>query len=380
MAEIPFYSQYQRTKAQNEAAPVREAQQAAAVVTLKQAIAEHEVRQRAQEQALAQETQLQQALQASNGDLGQALSLTMKAGNLPGALKIASLLEAQNKQAKGQPIGSGGLLLPTGHVLPPAARPQQPQQFAPPEIVRLQEHLGTLPAGDPRRAPVEARIKMLGERPAGVNVYSSSLVPGVDAQGNPVFVQPSQREGVPPRPVAGVYPPERPAAERAARERQEGEATAASVRQRIQRMASLIQGGGMAGGVVGPLGTASRIGETAVGAVRPETATPAIDYQNEQALLLADVRKLVEKDPNLSKDERERLYQTLGGGMWQTPGSALRALNNVVEYVESKKMTGPSRAARLEQAPAPAQRVKDQVYPTPRGPMRWTGTGWLPAQ
>lgn len=29
--------------------------------------------------------------------------------------------------------------------------------------------------------------------------------------------------------------------------------------------------------------------------------------------------------------------------------------------------------------PAPAQRVKGQVYQTPRGPMKWTGTGWVPA-
>jgi len=30
--------------------------------------------------------------------------------------------------------------------------------------------------------------------------------------------------------------------------------------------------------------------------------------------------------------------------------------------------------------PAPAQRQPGQVYNTPRGPMRWTGTGWVPAQ
>jgi len=29
--------------------------------------------------------------------------------------------------------------------------------------------------------------------------------------------------------------------------------------------------------------------------------------------------------------------------------------------------------------PPPAQRVKDRVYNTPRGPMKWSGTGWLPA-
>ena len=33
---------------------------------------------------------------------------------------------------------------------------------------------------------------------------------------------------------------------------------------------------------------------------------------------------------------------------------------------------------QIEQAPAPAQRVSGRVYQTPRGPMKWTGTGWLP--
>jgi len=28
--------------------------------------------------------------------------------------------------------------------------------------------------------------------------------------------------------------------------------------------------------------------------------------------------------------------------------------------------------------PAPADRVVGQRYPTPRGPMTWNGTGWVP--
>jgi hypothetical protein len=67
-----------------------------------------------------------------------------------------------------------------------------------------------------------------------------------------------------------------------------------------------------------------------------------LDYQNNLRLLLADVRKVVEKDPNLSNQERQALYESLGGGTFQTPGSALRALNNVMEFVERKKLTGPS--------------------------------------
>ena len=42
----------------------------------------------------------------------------------------------------------------------------------------------------------------------------------------------------------------------------------------------------------------------------------------------------------------------------------------------SNPTTAPPPAA----AQPPRQRVVGQTYPTPRGPMKWTGTGWLPAQ
>jgi hypothetical protein len=37
----------------------------------------------------------------------------------------------------------------------------------------------------------------------------------------------------------------------------------------------------------------------------------------------------------------------------------------------------PTAAAALEPAPAPAQRVVGREYSTPRGPMRWMGSGWV---
>ena len=163
-----------------------------------------------------------------------------------------------------------------------------------------------------------------------------------------MYVQPSGRADTPPRVVEGVFPPERADQRKAKQSKEEGEVTSQNVRDRIIRMGTLVQGGAVAGGVVGPLGIASKMAETAIGAAKPDSPTPAIDYENEQALLLSDVRKLVEKDPNLSKDERDRLYQTLGGGFWQTPGSAMRAMKNIVDYVDSKKLAGPSRSMNLE--------------------------------
>ncbi len=129
----------------------------------------------------------------------------------------------------------------------------------------------------------------------------------------------------------------------------EAEQTVEGIRARIASLTQLVQQNPTAVGVAGGV---RRLGEMAGGVVEslggPSIPTPAIDFENEQALLLGDVRKLVEKDPNLSKDERERLYQTLGGGLRQTPSSAVRAMNNVLEYVERKKMTGASRERALE--------------------------------
>ena len=140
----------------------------------------------------------------------------------------------------------------------------------------------------------------------------------------------------------GDAPPKPPnaAAVKASDEASKEQATVESVRQRVNKMSSLIQGNT---GIVGPAGVARRVGEAAAGVVAPGVPTPAIDYENEKNLLLADVRKLVEKDPNLSNQERETLSRTLGGGTMQTPGSAIRTLNNVIGFIENKKLRGPSR-------------------------------------
>ena len=40
----------------------------------------------------------------------------------------------------------------------------------------------------------------------------------------------------------------------------------------------------------------------------------------------------------------------------------------------------PQQPPQPGQVPPPNQRQVGQVYPTPKGPMKWTGTGWVPAQ
>jgi hypothetical protein len=44
------------------------------------------------------------------------------------------------------------------------------------------------------------------------------------------------------------------------------------------------------------------------------------------------------------------------------------------------QMVAPAAPQAAQAVPPPQQRVPGQSYPTPQGPMTWTGTGWLPAR
>ena len=193
----------------------------------------------------------------------------------------------------------------------------------------------------------DAKVKKLTTHQPAVSVYSASLTEAIDEDGNRVFIQPSAHEGVPPRIVKNLKPPKKPGEAKDDKESEQREATASSVRARIEQMSGALQ---KESGIVGPAGIVRRGAEAVAGVVAPGMATPAIDYQNNLRLLVADVRKVVEKDPNLSNQERQNLYETLGGGTFQTPGSAIRTLNNVMGYVEGKAATGKSRGASLETA------------------------------
>ena len=217
-----------------------------------------------------------------------------------------------------------------------------------PQVLELIAARDALPAGHPNRRVLDAAIAKASTHQPPINVYSQSLTPGVDAQGKPVFVQASGRPGTPPRTVEGVFPPERAADAKTRREAEQGATTIANVEERVKRMGALLQQGSLSGGVVGPQGVVGRFAETVRGIGQPNAPTPSIDYQNEMRLLLSDVRKIVEKDPNLSRDEREALYETLGGGIFQTPGSALRTLNNVVEKVKNAAIIGPRRPTGVQ--------------------------------
>ena len=325
-------------------------QQAGQFMTLKNAM----LQQQQAEQSRKDEVALRGVMQQTGGDPQAAIKALLSHGS-PKAIELASKLDGlikTQKAAEPYTLAPGARRFgPDNKLL--AEAPPAPHTEASPEIVKLMKTMEQYPQGHPARAMIQRRIEVLSSRQPGVTVNmpaSSDTVQGADGRFYKFRIgKDGKTEAVPIATAGGeqLRPPASASDIKAENERAEGESTVDSVKRRVSRMAQLIQGGAMAGGVVGPLGVASRVGETVVGAAS-NIPTPAIDFKNEQALLLADVRKMVEKDPNLSKDERERLYETLGGGFMQTPGSSIRTLTNVLNYVEGKRLTGRGRAATIE--------------------------------
>jgi hypothetical protein len=149
LANIPGYGAYIARREMNEGQGLRDIQQASALLQLKNAI-----------QGQQQEQQLRGLLSESAGDVEAAMNAALKAGRHDVAAKLAPVLEAQRRgKPQAQPIGAGGLRLPDGTVVPPAARPETPRAPTPTKVAQLIAERDALPAGDGRRAVYEAAIR-----------------------------------------------------------------------------------------------------------------------------------------------------------------------------------------------------------------------------
>jgi hypothetical protein len=90
--------------------------------------------------------------------------------------------------------------------IPELLKQQRPPQTANESpIARVMRERAALPPGDPRGPLMDKYIEKLSTHQPGVSVYSGPTA-GVDANNNPVFFQPSNREGVDPRIVPGIKP------------------------------------------------------------------------------------------------------------------------------------------------------------------------------
>ena len=87
----------------------------------------------------------------------------------------AKMLEYAGKQYSSEQVGQmlqsrNPQLQQLGRSIADANKPKTDREFAPSEISRLQQEIAQLPAGDQRRAPLEARIQMLTTRPEPTKV------------------------------------------------------------------------------------------------------------------------------------------------------------------------------------------------------------------
>ena len=287
--------------------------------------------------------QLKGVMAQSGGDPNKAIAALLQFGT-PKSIALAGQLKGLVEKPAGQQIGTG-LRLPSGEIIAPPVNPNRRTELESP-IAKLMREKNALPPGDPAHAAYAEAIKKASTHQPQVQVnYPPSagfgINPATGKEGHYTIGKDGNLrwDAVQPIPTPGVRKEAAAAADDAL--------TVDSVRQRVAKMAALIQGNT---GVVGPLGIARRVGEAAGGMVVPNIPTPALDYENEKNLMVADVRKLIEKDPNLSNQERETLSRTLGGGTLQSPGSAIRTLNNVLQFIEGKKLRGPSKGSTARPA------------------------------
>lgn len=174
---------------------------------------------------------------------------------------------------------------------------------------------------------------------APVNVFSTSMQPGVDAQGNPVFAQPSGRPGVPPQIVPNVFPAPRTTDMEKEKQAQAIIGEYEQADKIIADMISSIQTGNKIG-MVGAPGMIGQAVETVAGTVNPNAQSPAIDLRSKKEQLMDKMKGLaIRKDSNWSNKDTERMENVLGlDRILTTPGAAVRALTNVQNDLRRRRM------------------------------------------
>jgi len=209
-----------------------------------------------------------------------------------------------------------------------------------------------MPGGMKQQAVIDRDgniVRMLGSPIAGhapsVQVYQGGLTAGIDPTGKPIFVQGSGREGVAPRVIEGVAPPEAAGVRKETAKKADDLATFNSIDTQITQLMQIVaQTEGKFTGATGIKGMVGRVSETAQGVVNPDIATPALDAAARKELLVANLRKKM-ADANMSKQDKEALDTALGGitSISSTKGSTLRALENLRGFVRDKLVRGDSR-------------------------------------
>lgn len=294
---------------------------------------------------------LKDLLSRSGGDFTKASQEALRAGHPIVAAKLGKLA----KDMKNEPsIGAvdpakfdPASLAEYKRTGDPAVlrRVSEPKEYAPPEVIKITEALQALPPNDPRRPILEKRLDFLTTKGPQVEIkmpggFGFQQVTGPDGKPQIVAVQVPSGGGEPKiTPVGEPAPPESRRADKGV--------PLEAIESQIDDMITLIKTGeGKFTGVVGPKSIIGKAVETGRGLVDPMAPTPAIDFDAQKQLLIANLRKDIAGGGTFSNKDAERIEMALGAAeRASTPGAAIRALQNIKEFVRNRRMTGTKKEA-----------------------------------
>lgn len=192
LAGLPGIAGFEASRQQNDQRDMSQLQQMGA---LQQILG--------QVQKQKQEQELRGVLAQSGGDPAKAVQALLQSGS-PRALELAAKLQGAFTKPQGQSIGSGGLLMPGGNVVPPAARPEVPKTSQPTGLSRLMAERDALPQGDPRRSIFDNAIRKESETAKQITPtvvmppQIQPLVPIIGPDGKPRLVERKDAVGAMP--------------------------------------------------------------------------------------------------------------------------------------------------------------------------------------
>jgi len=127
------------------------------------------------------------------------------------------------------------------------------------------------------------------------------------------------------------------------------------------------------------------------GVLAPDSAKPL--NERDAAMAVARAAEIARETGNVAEAVSQVVYEmgdlkdeTQPGRLWGENETGRRIPSVPLAPARPRAITPAAPAAPAAAAPAaasavppPAQRQRGAVYQTPRGPMQWTGTGWVPA-
>lgn len=116
--------------------------------------------------------------------------------------------------------------------------------------------------------------------------------------------------------------------------------------------------------------------ETGKGAIAGEV----VDARQKVAILREQMIKAFRKSGRVNAQEQKRLLALVDTSIFTAPETARRNLEVIKKFFQDTFQRNTGRPLESSAPPrSPQDRKPGATYNTPRGPMKWTGTGWLPA-